>query len=391
MRLIALLQRLVLTAGAVGIALVLAELALKLLAPVSNPYDEVDHLRPEVNQYIRFEYPVNYTAFTTAESGLPGLSGKNRFTTNNKGFRGDELVSPKPGNEIRIFIVGGSTTECFYVDDADAISRVLQDNLGSRVPAPAMVRVYNAGYSGAASDDHLAMISQRLVHLEPDLIVLFCGINDLTRSIYNYDYQHYVGFRTMSWQWCLRHVLMELQLVRRGYYLKQRLHSDPRRLLEERVLSTRYAGLIGRQRALPVTDDSPRTDDASYATNLRSIVGLARAQGFDLVFMTQQTTWNSGVDPEARSWSWMRTRLDFTYREDRMDEAMERLNDTMRSIAAENGVPIFDLARTMPKSLEYFYDDCHFNRAGSIRAGQDLADFILAHGAITSRAGDDSR
>jgi lysophospholipase L1-like esterase len=372
-----------------AVALVLAEFALGLFAPVANPYDEIDRLRPEVNQYIRFEYPPNYAAVTTAEPGLPGLAGHNRFTTNNKGFRGDALLSPKPDHEFRIFTVGGSTTECFYVDDADDMSRVLQNELSLKVPPPTTVRAYNVGYSGAASDDHVAMISQRLVYLEPDLIVVFSGINDLTRSIYDYDYQHYVGFRTLPWRRCLKHVVMQLQLVRRVYYLKQRLHSDPRRFLEERVLSTRYAGLIGRQRELPVTDDPPRTDEASYATNLRSMVGLARAHGFDLVFMTQQTTWNSTVDPDARSWSWMRTRLDVTYPEDRMDAGIERLNDTMRAVAAENDIPVFDLARTMPKSLEFFYDDCHFNRAGSIRAGHELADFILAHRSLpTPDAGD---
>ena len=57
------------------------------------------------------------------------MKGPNVFTTNNMGFRGDELTMPKPANEFRIFMVGGSTTECLYLDDSKALTRVLQNEL----------------------------------------------------------------------------------------------------------------------------------------------------------------------------------------------------------------------------------------------------------------------
>lgn len=361
---------------------IVSEIGLHWLAPVANPYDSIDHLRPHVNQYIRFEYPRDYAAVTVAEPGLSGITGHNHFTTDNMGFRGDSLITPKPRGEFRIFIVGGSTTECFYVDDANDMSRVVQNDLAAQAPDSTTVKVYNVGMSGAASDDHVAMISQRLVLLQPDMIVVFCGINDLTRSIYDYDYLHYVDIRPEPWQRCLKHVIMESQLVRRAYYLRQRIHKDPRRMLEERLLETNYAGLVGLQRTLPVTDKRPRTDETSYRDNLVSMVGLARAHGVRLVFMTQQSTWNSHVDPHARDWSWMRNRTGVTYREDYMDAALESLNDVMRGVAAGNDVPVFDLARTMPKSLKYFYDDCHFNTEGSITAGHELAKMLVSRSLV---------
>ncbi len=268
------------------------------------------------------------------------------------------------------------------MDDRDDMSHVAQTVLAAHARPSTTFKVYNVGMSGAASDDHVAMISQRLVYLEPDMIVVFAGINDLTRSIYDFDYLHYVDFHPISWSRCLKHLVMESQMMRRAYYLRQRLHKDPRQMLEERVLETKYAGLVGLQRTLPETDAAPRTDEKSYAINLESIVGLARAHGFALVFMTQQSTWNSAVDPHTRDWSWMRNRTDVTFREDKMDAALERLNDTMRSVAAQNDVPVFDLARTMPKSLEFFYDDCHFNTAGSIAAGQRLARMLITQGLV---------
>jgi lysophospholipase L1-like esterase len=359
-----------------------------MFAPVPNPYEEIERLKPQINQYIRFEYPRNYAAVTEAEPGLPGLSGIHRFTTNNMGFRGDPLVDPKPPNEFRVFMVGGSTTECFYLDDKDDIARVVQRELAAVAPEDTTIRVYNVGLSGAASDDHVATISQRLVHLEPDLIVVFCGINDLSRSIYNYDYRHYVEYRPAYRKPWFKRWPMQLQLVRRLAYFRRRIRQDAQRLQEERPLVSNYAGLVGLQRSVPPTDALPRTDESSYASNLRSIAGLATGHAFKLVFMTQQTTWNSTVDPAAKDRHWMRYRAGvrnndtpetgITFREDSMDAAMERLNDTMRAVSTDARVPLYDLARTLPKSTEFFYDDCHFNTAGAARTGQDLAGFLVA-------------
>jgi lysophospholipase L1-like esterase len=248
----------------------------------------------------------------------------------------------------------------------------------ARPPAPdgRSAKVYNVGLSGAASDDHIALISQRLVHLEPDLIVVFAGINDLTRSIFDFDYLHFVDPRLARPRPWYKRLAMSLQIVRRLHRLKTRWTPDARTLQESRPLVSNYAGRVGLQRTGARADAPPRTDEASYARNLRSIAGIARAHGFGLIYMTQPTTWNSAVDPKAREWSWMRYRDGVTYGEAEMDAAMGRLNDALRSVAAEHGIPVLDLAAELPKSLAYFYDDCHFNRAGASEVGGRLARFI---------------
>ncbi len=354
---------------ALGLAFLVVEVLLRVVAPFPNPYGDAARFR--VNQYIRFEYPRNYAAVTEAEPGLPGLSGRNHFTTNNMGFRGGELIRPRPAGEYRIFLVGGSTFECFYLDDSDEIGRVLQNQLPA-LPDGRIPKVYNVGLSGAASDDHVAMISQRLVHLQPDLIVVFAGINDLTRSIFGFDYLHYVDPHAGERPWFKRFA-MNFQIVRRLHRLKTRFTPDARTVQESRPLVTNYAGRVALQRSGRPATSPPRTDEASYARNLRSIVGIARSNGIALVFMTQATSWNSTIDPRAREWSWMRYRDGVTYAEDEMAAALEKLNDTMHTVAAENGVPVCDLAATLPRSLACFYDDCHFNPAGAAEAASSLA------------------
>ena len=67
-----------------------------------------------------------------------------------------------------------------------------------------------------------------------------------------------------------------------------------------------------------------------------------------------------------------------------MDAAMERLNDAMRRVGDEDSTPVYDLAHTLPKSLAYFYDDCHFNTAGAAATATGLSEFLLARRLIPS-------
>ena len=59
-----------------------------------------------------------------------------------------------------------------------------------------------------------------------------------------------------------------------------------------------------------------------------------------------------------------------------MDRGLDSLNNITRMVAANQMVALFDLADSIPKSTQYFYDDCHFNVAGARFAGEKLAAFL---------------
>jgi len=60
-----------------------------------------------------------------------------------------------------------------------------------------------------------------------------------------------------------------------------------------------------------------------------------------------------------------------------MHQALELMNDSMRRTADSMDMPLYDLARLMPKSTEFFYDDVHFNTNGARVAGTQIAAVIL--------------
>ena len=360
----------------------LTEFTLGLFLPVPDPYAKLKRSIKTINQVIRSEFQRNYVLHTQPEEGLPGVRPHNVFTTNNMGYRGDYLHTPKPTNEFRIFMVGGSTTECLYLDDSDSINTVLQNELQTHLPKSLNIKVYNAGKSGDATPEHISMIAHRIIHLEPDMIILFSGINDLSRSIVNYDYLHYVETTPNSKYTLLRFLATEFQIPRRMYYVLKHIAPTERQILEVITGKTNFHPKIELRKSVPISKSRPRTDVATYARNLVTIVGLGKAHEIQLVFITQASTWNSSIDSEAKNWHWMLYRRGVTYREEFMNEALEAMNDAMRQVAIQHRVPRYDLSILIPKSVKYFYDDAHFNVEGAKWAGEGLASYIVAKNLI---------
>jgi lysophospholipase L1-like esterase len=360
------------------LGLAVAEGLFRLFAPVPDPYFAFK--AEQENGYIRMSITPNLHLRTTVEEGLAGMTSPNRFTVNNVGMRGDSLVQPKPKGELRVFMIGGSTTECLYIDDSLAINRIVERRLNANLSG--RVKVYNAGISGAALDDHVSMLVHRVVHLQPDAVVVFAGINDLTRSIHHADPLHFTPPDSLIQRWKLtdyvRFAATEFQIPRRMYYLlKPLMPRSPTQILTEIPNNSAYGEQVHLAQSAPPAVGPPRVDRDSYRNNLETLIGVARSHGIRLYLMTQQTTWN-GHDPAVTRWQWMRYHDGVTYPEDAMDAAMDSLNDVMREVATEFGVPLYDLPAHMAKTSEFFYDDVHFNIRGARETGEALATLMLA-------------
>lgn len=368
------------------VCIVAAEAGLRRFAPIADPYEVFKNSLP--NEYVRSQFRPNYRFRTETEEGLPGVDRRSLFTTNNVGFRGDALVLPKPTNELRIFIVGGSTTECLYLDDSKAINRILQDELNRRMPAGAVAKVYNAGKSGDRSDDHVSMIVHRIIHMHPDLIILFAGINDLSAAIAKADSFHMKNSqeKRFTLSELLRMAATEFQIPRRMFYAGKKLFfkRDAHDVLEEIKSRSDYREKVKFISKFPVSSQRPAADPTAFRDNLTTIAGVAKSHGVRLVFMTQQTTWNSAIDPRVKDWQWMLYRAGIRYRPEVLDEAMEAFNDVTRHVALKENVPVYDIVKTIPKSLDFFYDDVHFNINGAHEAAVGLASFLADNGLVNA-------
>lgn len=362
-----------------AIGVVLVEVVLRRFAPVPDPYGLYKNLA--VMKYLPGQFAPNQHLTFHPEKGMSGMKEETHFRTNNRGFRGSDLGTPKPPGEFRIFTVGGSAMECLLLDEGESINDVLQRELRARLGLD--VKVYNAAKSGAASFDDIAMVVHRLVYLQPDLVVDLTGVNDTLASIQHYDYLHYN--EEMRLTLTFRYMATEFQIFRRLQSIAEGVLSTKqqpaKQALEELPLNTNVREKAEISRQLPRNGGRPDIDPSFFEENLTTLIGVARAHGFQLVFVTQPSTWNS-TDPRAAPWHWMT----FGFDEQGLDTAVEVMNDVTRRVTADTGTPLYDLARGLPKSMDLFYDDVHFNVNGARTFGTEVAAFLDKERIISAHA-----
>lgn len=98
---------------------------------------------------------------------------------NSLGFRGDEFSKVKPPNTVRIACLGASTTYCPEVSSNDAAwPAQLQRLLQARYPK-VRIEVINAGIQGLKASHSLKNLRQRVLPLQPDLVIFYEVHNDL--------------------------------------------------------------------------------------------------------------------------------------------------------------------------------------------------------------------
>jgi lysophospholipase L1-like esterase len=93
-----------------------------------------------------------------------------RRTTNSMGFRMDREVSRDKGaDEVRVFVVGDSSTFGLGVDDERTYSAVLERELNQRLGRP--VTVINSGCPGHTSYQGMILLQRYGLDLQPDLVI----------------------------------------------------------------------------------------------------------------------------------------------------------------------------------------------------------------------------
>src|SRR5258708_7779732 len=151
--------------GSTLVSLALLEGGLRLITPPSL-FSPLVPLRP----HLRLALHV---------TDLPGVSPHGTLTTNRWGLRGEE--PPKDWeNHYTLVTIGGSTTQCFFLDDRKTWPALLQSRLRARHPE---VWVGNGGIDGHTTRGHLVFMDAVIPKIRPNAVLFLTGINDLGFSI----------------------------------------------------------------------------------------------------------------------------------------------------------------------------------------------------------------
>lgn len=108
-------------------------------------------MAPRGRDFVWYVSPPNHQIHVQP-TNLIGIASDGAFSTNSQGLCGPEFSKD---DDYRILCIGGSTTECLYLDDRAAWPALLAGGLNGE---DERVRIGNAGRAGLNSYGHIALV-----------------------------------------------------------------------------------------------------------------------------------------------------------------------------------------------------------------------------------------
>jgi lysophospholipase L1-like esterase len=295
----------------------------------------------------------------------PGASPRARVSYDAYGFRGTG-VSGCAKQSTRVFCLGGSTTECLFLDDAATWPARLQAILDQSHPA--RFCVLNAGHCDYAAAQHARFVRESPLVRSQDMVVALVGASDLMRYVFQFDLG---GERPPRWQ---QSALAKLARDVWNGPLRRGMYVDP-----TGVAYAHARGKLSFTRNQLIPDI--RYAAAQYELRIRQLASAARRRGAQLVLVTQPVLWQASMPPEAMPrlvvcrvlpfpgpWRWLTAA--------HLREAIDQFNAATRRVAIEYGVPLVE-ADELHAQLDCFYDDYHLTVHGADALAQLIADRLL--------------
>ncbi len=279
---------------------------------------------------------------------------------NQLGWRGAEIPIEKAASEFRLVTLGGSTTYTEGVgDDAQTYPALLQNHLHE--VGRTHIRVINAGVPGYNSWESLINLCFRVLELEPDLVMVHHGANDVhCRLVESGHYRPDNRGRRRAWafprlSWPERHCTL-IRLFKRW---NQSSHIG----LEPFVDASTYIGPYSRYDEAyfnKLLDEHP---PVHFRNNLRNIAAVCAEHEVVLVL----ATW-AWCDQFAGDYA------GFAF----YQRGFKEMNDVVRELASEKGLPLYDFRHEMSNDRRYWRDGRHVNEAGSLLKAQLFAEYLLS-------------
>ncbi len=363
--------------------LVIAEISLRFI--FADPESEAFRIWP----------PGLVQKFLPSKETMPGISDTSVFSVNSMGFRGSEYSQ---GDQMRILVLGGSTSECLYLDDDEAWPAVLEEIL-NQYSGDGSIWVGNGGRSGYSSRHHvLQAIHLFPQHPEMDLIVIMAGVNDFLRFLegrenYNpvWEENEYlektflVVPRNRYPAWFRRTAVWHLGRLAfrnmKSSFADENIQDESGDIYSK----WRMARLTARKSLDNLPDLSVPLSE--YEENLRRITTHARKSKMKILFIDQPVLWIANL--EARLDSLLCAGSDGDripesayYSAAALESGMLQFNDVMRKVAVEEKTGFLSISDSLPKSDIVFYDDMHFNEYGSAMVAKIVARWIIANGYL---------
>ena len=305
--------------------------------------------------------------------GLPyvnyGLSTNHR-EHNSRGYRGAEFNIPKDDATYRIFTLGGSTTYGEGILPEQAYPALLQEILHEEY-GYTHVEVVNAGVNAYSSFDSLANLTYHVLDDEPDMLIIYHGVNDVRARLV--DPQYYSGANLQRGYWNPRILEQSLSpsVLLRFIRVQLGISFNPAKF--ENMLGA--DGILPRcgffEVTCPAVDNRPAADILAenppeyFERNLLNIEAIASANNVGVMYST---------------WLYYPGELDLPnpMTLEHMQNAVDEQNALIRDTGSEMNIPVIDFASTDTlNSPEYWIDGMHMTAPGAILQAEFYAAYLI--------------
>jgi hypothetical protein len=276
-----------------------------------------------------------------------------------------------PDAKTNIVFIGGSTTECFFVDDTlrfpSLVGKMLQMKGHS-------VNTFNSGVAGNHSMHSINILINKVIHNNFQVAVLMHNINDLVHLSYNGSYYEEKNSPTRSnivkltkpevnnhdlsyfksYNYFFR-IKKAFQLVFPSIY--ERMYNAQTKLSPV-AIPKEFHWVRPGPIALPQVKQ--------FEKNLRTFLAICQAAGIKPVLMTQFNRVNPDEfynNPKNKPFLDKIKSSQITVEE--FCQFYNMFNDKVREVASAENVLLIDLAKEVPNTKDYLYDYVHLNNGGS--------------------------
>ncbi|MFZ5448726.1 MAG: SGNH/GDSL hydrolase family protein [Thermodesulfobacteriota bacterium] len=289
------------------------------------------------------------------------FSKEYRFKIDSNGFIAPSKKYDHP-DKVIVFL-GGSTTECMFVDEDQRfpylVGKMLEEETGKKINS------YNGGMSGNNTLHAIDILVNKVIPLNPQVVVFMENINDLSTLLYEGTYWNERSVRAPL------ETLEKTKLV--GKLLKEilfpQLNQAYRNLKE--ILAQEPWDEFAQARGKKLTIDKARFVQ-EFSMNLQSLVCICQAHGITPVLMTQANRITDRPDPVVAAYIG-RYGADTGIGYTQLKELFDAFNGTIREVGQKNQVMVIDLAQEIPPDKKFIYDIVHLNDAGCQLAARIIA------------------
>ena len=278
-------------------------------------------------------------------------------STNNIGFRGPDMPDDIE-NRLSLFVVGGSTTQCFYSSDGKDWPALLANKLK---PHYSDLWLNNAGLDGHTTFGHQILLDDYIIGLKPKIVLFYAGINDVgVEDMKSFDKDMMPGRR----KGMVNKLAEASELVNVGYNLLRAWWSKQHQLSHDIHLNLKEIP------ALPMTEEehsrlvretTPMID--GYAKRLQGLINTCLEHDITPVFITQPVLFGEGIDSltgadleNMKIWPSANGKAVW--------QLLQLYNQKTLEVAKKNNCGTVDVAAVMTKDSRYYYDFMHYSNEG---------------------------